>query len=92
VEVGLDPLLNVLLLFLGKLIIAAPKSNFLLELKASGTTFSFPGLCQMSTLNKANVSCHLTCFDDNFGWVAKYFKVTLSTPPHPWSLCNGPKS
>jgi hypothetical protein len=32
----------------------------------------------MSTLNKANVFCHLTCFDDNFGWMAKYFKVTLS--------------
>jgi hypothetical protein len=38
---------------------------------------SFPDLCRMSTLNKANVSCHLTCFDDKFGWVAKYFKVTL---------------
>ncbi len=48
------------------------------QLKASGTTFSFPGLCRMSTLKKANVSCHLTCFDDNFGWVAKYFNVTLS--------------
>jgi hypothetical protein len=32
----------------------------------------------MSTLNNANVSCHLTCLDDNLGWVAKYFKVTLS--------------
>ncbi len=63
------------------------------RLSASGTMFSFPGLCWMSTLKKANVSCHLTCFDDNFGWVAKYFKVTLSsTPPHLWSLCNGPKS
>ncbi len=48
------------------------------RLSASGTTFSFPGLCRMFTLNKANVSCHLTCFEDNLGWVAKYFKVTLS--------------
>ncbi len=32
-EVGLDPLLNVLLPFLGKLILMAPKSNFLLEFR-----------------------------------------------------------
>jgi hypothetical protein len=42
------------------------------------STLSFLGYCRMSTLNKANVSCHVTCFDDNFGWVMKYFKVKLS--------------
>ncbi len=52
--------------------------NWCFQCSASGTSFSFPGLCWMSTLNKANVSCHFTCFDDNLGWVAKYFKVTLS--------------
>ncbi len=55
-----------------------PTLSWCFRLKALGTMFSFPGLCQMSTLNKANVSCHLTYFHDNLGWVAKYFKVTLS--------------
>jgi len=31
--------------------------------------FSFPGLCRMSTLNKVNVSCHLTC------WNIKNFRL-----------------
>ncbi len=35
-------------------------------LSTSGTMFSFPGLCRMSTLNKANLSYHFTCFDDNY--------------------------
>jgi len=48
------------------------------QLSTSNTVLSFPSLCRMFTLNKANVSCHLTCLDSNFNLVAKYFKVTLS--------------
>ncbi len=42
-----------------------------------GAMFSFMCLCQMSTLKRANMFCHLACLEDNLSWVEKCFKATL---------------
>ncbi len=50
----------------------------LLPINASRTTLSRPSLWINSTSNNAKVSCHLSCFDETFGYVSKYHKEMLS--------------